>query len=301
MPITSTAIGTDLPPHVVEVSVRRLLAYAAAVGELGPHTFDDAGGHTLVAVPAFCAALEWPVLSSPARVAALGLRPDEVRGAVLAGQDSTFHRTIGPGDRLRTSGCIAGLRQTRAGVLVTTRLDTLDDDDLAPVTTTWHHAMYRGVRLAGTELDQADSSPPPTPLAEPLREVRVGIPPEAAHVYTECTDIWNPIHTERRAALAAGLGGIILHGTATWAIAGREIVRACAGGDPSRLRRLRARFAAPVVPGTTIRIVFGDPGPDGEVSFEVRIPNGDVAISHGLAEIGPSGVGRTSSSGHPAP
>ena len=38
--------------------------------------------------------------------------------------------------------------------------------------------------------------------------------PAAAHVYTECARIYNPIHTSRRAARVAGLGKPLLHGTA---------------------------------------------------------------------------------------
>ena len=41
----------------------------------------------------------------------------------------------------------------------------------------------------------------------------------AAHVYTEGARIWNPIHTDAAVAARAGLPGIILHGTATLALA----------------------------------------------------------------------------------
>ena len=36
----------------------------------------------------------------------------------------------------------------------------------------------------------------------------------AAHVYTECARIWNPVHTDTAVADRAGLPGLILHGTA---------------------------------------------------------------------------------------
>jgi acyl dehydratase len=42
---------------------------------------------------------------------------------------------------------------------------------------------------------------------------------EAALVYTECSRIWNPIHTNPAVATRAGLPRPILHGTATLAMA----------------------------------------------------------------------------------
>ena len=53
--------------------------------------------------------------------------------------------------------------------------------------------------------------------AQPRNEIRVPIGAGAAHVYTECARIWNPIHTDTAVTAKAGLPGIILHGTATLA------------------------------------------------------------------------------------
>jgi hypothetical protein len=57
-----------------------------------------------------------------------------------------------------------------------------------------------------------------------------------------------------RQALAAGLADIILHGTATWALAGLVILRRYADRDVWRLKRSRGRFTGMVIPGETIRI-----------------------------------------------
>ena len=104
------------------------------------------------------------------------------------------------------------------------------------------------------------------------------------HAYTECADIWNPIHTERQAALAAGLPDIILHGTATWALAGREIVREHCEGDASRLKRLFGRFTAMVIPGNDITVALSRPA-EGAIGFTVFNHQGQPAISDGLAVV----------------
>jgi acyl dehydratase len=115
--------------------------------------------------------------------------------------------------------------------------------------------------------------------------VTIAIPREMPHVYTECASIWNPIHTERAVALAAGLPDIILHGTATWALAGREILRAYADADPRRLRRLHGRFRGMVIPGTEITVEHAARR-DGGVHFLVRNDRGEPAIDQGYAVVG---------------
>lgn len=89
-----------------------------------------------------------------------------------------------------------------------------------------------------------------------------------------------PIHTEREVALAAGLPDIILHGTALWALAGREVIRTCCSGDPTRLKRLSGRFTATVIPGYDFELVCEEPL-DGVVGFTVGNHEGRAALSNG--------------------
>lgn len=286
MPVAASAIGTVLPSRVTDVTARMTLAYAAAVGETGTRTFDDAGANPVVAPPAFCVVLEWPVVSAPLRREALGISQDEARRSVHVEQDSTFHRVVRPGDRLVTAGRIVAVRQTRAGALVHTHLHTSDAATGLPVVTSWHASLFRGVEVSGS--GSAVLAPPRQhdTMPAPTHDVTIRIDRALAHVYTECTGIWNPIHTERRAALAAGLPDIILHGTTTWALAGREIVRRLGGNDPERLGRLRAWFGAPVIPGTSITMHLADVV-DGRVSFAVSAADGRPAIADGVAELRP--------------
>jgi acyl dehydratase len=283
MPVRAGALGAELDPVTVDVTARWTLAYAAATGFLFPRTFDDAGPEPLVAPPPFCVRLEWAVLL-PGRGTVLGLSEVERLRAVHVEQDSTFHRPVAARDRLTTSARVVAIRQTRAGALVQTRLVTAEAASGAPVATSWHTAIYRGVPVEGADgrVEDAPAFPAaPGPLA---RATTLAVPREAAHVYTECAGIWNPIHSERRIALAAGLPDIVLHGTATWAMAGREVLASHASGDPTRLRRLRARFVSPVVPGTDLAM-WQAAGAAGDVHFDVTSAHGETVLADGYARV----------------
>ncbi len=276
-------MGLDLPASRELLSVRRLLAYAAGIGDVSPRVFDDR--RELIAHPALCVSLEWPVASHPELAKQLGASGDELLRGVHAVQDSLFHRPLRPGMDLVTQGRTVGARETRAGALTTARFETADD--AGPVVTSYSQTMFRGVALEGgdREIDAAPALPAFEATGDEVT-TPIFVPREMPHVYTECARIWNPIHTERRVADAAGLPDLILHGTATWALAGRELIAAHAAGDPARLQRLRGRFGAMVVPGTTIHVHWqpGAPTSSGlAVAFRVTNERGEEAIREGMA------------------
>ncbi|MEE2776624.1 MAG: MaoC/PaaZ C-terminal domain-containing protein [Acidobacteriota bacterium] len=284
MPVAASAVGGRLETHREELSVRRLLAYSAGLAATGDPTFDDDRHDGIVALPPFCVSLEWPVVSSPLSRELTGTALEESRRGVHASQDSFFHRPMRPGDRLETRGAIVGLEDTKAGARMTTKLETLDASTGEAVVTSYSQSIFRAVPVAGESrmLEPIPAVPTNGDFAGGS-EVRIPISRQLPHVYTECAKIWNPIHTERVVALAAGLPDIILHGTATWALAGREIIRHYCDGDPRRMRRLHGRFRAMVIPGSEIRVLHLQK--DDGVHFEVRNDSEQAAITHGFAEI----------------
>ena len=285
MTISASAAGRDAGSVTEEATARRVMAYAAGIGAEDECYFDDERG--AIAHPAFCVSLEWPVVSGPGYLAAIGRSADAPRGAVHVLQDSRFHRTVSAGEKLMTKARIAQVRQTSAGVVVTSCVETSGASTPEPVVTTWTAAMFLRDTLDGAP--SANEVPPElrndadVSVASP-RRLAIPTSPGLAHRYSECASIWNPIHTERAAARAIGLPGIILHGTCTWALAGQALIHAAAGGEPRRLRRLAGRFKASVLPGDVLELEFGRES-EGLWQFAVRTPRGDLAITHGVAEI----------------
>ncbi len=294
MAIPANAVGREAGSATTGASTRRLMAYAAGIDAADECYFDDLRAGGIVGHPAFCASLEWPVVSGAQYLAAIGRVPGSPRGAIHVMQDSRFHRPIRAGESLRTSARIAQVRQTGAGALVTSCVETRAEQSGTAVVTTWSAAMFLRESVTGESsnselppslLDDADVTAPKQPSV--LIETARGL----AHRYSECASIWNPIHTERAAAHAIGLPDIILHGTCTWALAGQALIHAVGGGDPRRLRRLAGRFKAMVFPGERLELDYGQEtghaeghADAGVWQFALRTPRGDLAITHGVAE-----------------
>lgn len=107
--------------------------------------------------------------------------------------------------------------------------------------------------------------------------------PEQALIYRLSGDT-NPLHADPATARAAGFPRPILHGLATFGIAGHAVLRTLCGYDPGRLLGMGGRFSAPVFPGETVRTELWRE--DTLASFRLRVLERDVvAISNGHAEI----------------
>lgn len=127
----------------------------------------------------------------------------------------------------------------------------------------------------------------PAPHALPLRApdgvVDFATRPEMALIYRLSGDI-NALHVDPDFAKAAGFPRPVLHGLATFGVAGHALLKALCGYDPTRLTAMAGRFSAPVFPGETIRTEFWRDG--NVVSFRARVMERDVvAIDHGRAEV----------------
>jgi acyl dehydratase len=282
MPLSADIVGRPLPEQVIRVTPRMALAYAAGIGDDNAVCYDDTRPD-FMAHPAYCVSPEWQVVIAN-RSSGLGLKPEEAVRGVHAGQNTAFHRPIRPGIAVRVGGEIVEVRATGAGALARSRLRTTNAETGELLVETLTSSMYRGVAVSGDNRTLgaiADITETWTAQAEATDDV-IALDRWFAHRYTECANIWNPIHSERQVALAAGLPDIIVHGTALWALAGRALIRAYAPGQPQRLEALAGRFSAMVLPGTPIIVRHGRMG-DGAIAFTVLNEAGQTAISRGVA------------------
>jgi acyl dehydratase len=129
-------------------------------------------------------------------------------------------------------------------------------------------------------------APAPHPIPERAPDAICDLPtrPEMALIYRLSGDV-NPLHAEPEFAKAAGFPRAILHGLATFGVAGHALLKALCNYDPTRLTAMAGRFSAPVYPGETSRTEIWRDG--SVVSFRARVVERDVvAVNNGRAEIG---------------
>ena len=285
VPLSSEIVGRSGEPLVHTLDARWTMAYAAGLGDANPLYMDSRARPDLLAHPMFPVCYEWPLFLSPRYLPATDdLAPDERLRGVHATHDLRLHRPVRAGMAVKTTATVVAVEARRPGAYQLTRLDTVELDGDA-VTTSWYGTLMRGVAVLGGDRALPDLPVLPDAPAggSSGEDIAIPVAAGAAHVYTECARIWNPIHTDAAVADAAGLPEIILHGTASIALAVSRLVDRVLAGRADAVTRVTARLGAMVpMPSTlTLRILEGTPQ---ATLFDVLNEKGEPAVRNGLLE-----------------
>jgi acyl dehydratase len=196
----------------------------------------------------------------------------------------TLHRPIPPSGTVIGRGRIIDLldKGKDKGAVLYAERTIIDKKSGEPIATMTSAAMLRGDGGFGGK-PGPQPAPHKLPDGPPACHVDIKTFANSALIYRLSGDR-NPLHADPEAAAAGGFKTPILHGLCTYGVAGRAVVKACCGGDPTRLKSLQVRFSSPVFPGETIRTEMWPSGV--EVSFRARVLERDVVVlNNGLARV----------------
>jgi acyl dehydratase len=259
--IGADIVGREARAETVHIDKRWIMAYNAALGEVSatPH-------------PLFPVCYEWD--ATRALRESTGLQALNAQ-LVHAQHDIVVHRPPRTDEVLTTVARVVAAGQRRPGAFVTIRL-TAHDAGGEAVSTSDYGMLYRSVALEGDSRGIEQFEDPPRHSGELKRVGEVQVAATAAHVYTECARIWNPIHTDPDYARDAGLPGIILHGTATLAF---SVSRVISFFRQNHVSRVRCRFAGVVLMPSTLSVHAVDDGTS--IAFETRNERNEPVIERG--------------------
>ncbi|NUZ06131.1 MaoC family dehydratase N-terminal domain-containing protein [Schlegelella sp. ID0723] len=200
-------------------------------------------------------------------------------------QRVTLHRPLAPEGTLIGRSRVVGIADKGAGKGALMHVEkTLSDEASGALVATSEQVLFLRGDGGFANVGGGDAPAPALPATpERAPDVELDLPtrPDAALLYRLSGDV-NPLHVDPAFAARAGFARPILHGLATYGIAGWGLVRAFCDGDPARLTSIAARLSAPVYPGETLRLEAWREG--GEVAFRCRVVERDVVVlSHGRA------------------
>jgi len=279
MPINPERILSHRLPEILHSYVERdAILYALGIGLGADPLYEEDLTYLLETrlkvLPTMAVILATPGMWM--REPALGI--DYVR-LVHSAQSAVFFRPLPPRADVVASARIASLHDRGAGrgaILVVERIivDATSGDTYCILRQT---LLLRG--------DGGYGGPPP-PSDEAIsipgrtadRRLSIATSRRAALIYRLSGD-WNPLHADPAAALAAGFQRPILHGLASYGIAGLAVCRAL-GVPADHLRSLSVRFTGIVTPGD--RLDFSNWREGDDAYFEARVED-RVVLGRGHA------------------
>jgi acyl dehydratase len=213
-----------------------------------------------------------------------GLAPDFSR-LLHVGYDVHATRPLRPWDVLQVRSVLDHAAQKGAGLLLSGRLVGL----VAGEAVIEAHSVFfvPGQQRAAPGVSAGPPPPalPSAPKAPPDHRVDWVMGADQSLRYAAASLDDNPIHLDPAAARAAGHPDVVVHGLCTLARAAQTLLARVAFGDPRGMRRLGARFVAPVFNGQALTTVIWRT-PTG-AAFEVRGPDGAPVLTHGVATLDP--------------
>jgi acyl dehydratase len=279
MPLNRACIGKRYPATTTVVTREAVEAYARACNEINPCYFEPAGARRPVAPPLFAVVVTWiPLLAA---VTDPDLDADLLR-LLHTAQDMHLRVPIRAGDAIVAEAEITAIDSQPTGEALTIALNASNQHGEV-VTQILFNALIRGRR------GRFERPPSETrQLSPPMAQVTETIDRDQTARYAEAAGDRNPIHIDETVAKMAGLNGIIVHGLCTMAFAARAVIDQACDADPTRLRRLAARFSRPVFPGESITTSIwpGDSRHNLQIfSFLTANRQNQAVIRDGLAEV----------------
>lgn len=237
--------GATYGPYRYEVDLEKVHEYVVATGD-DPDRWTDTAPPGFVACPLFVVA---PALLSDPRVIETG--------AVIHGdQRFQWHRPLEVGTVGEVGGEVTRVRRRGDATFVGFHMEwTAGDGPIAQGS-----SMFVVVQSGAAGGQPTVAEPAPDEKADGARSAsRVDLVR-----YAGATRDWNPIHWDHESAVAAGLGGIVVHGLLQTAWMIQEAVGPSPiedRNDPysplpasTPLRTARFRFREPLRPATAVTI-----------------------------------------------
>ncbi|GAA3037184.1 MaoC/PaaZ C-terminal domain-containing protein [Streptomyces glomeratus] len=189
-----------------------------------------------------------------------GIEVDLAR-VLHGGQTLTLHRPVPVAGTATATGRIAAVYDKGTAAILVMRTEVADTD--GPLWTNDAQIFVRGEGGWGgdrgpstrpdSRLRSSGGTPTQPPTGDPDKTVERPVREDQALLYRLSGD-WNPLHADPEFAKLAGFERPILHGLCTYGMTLKAVVDTLLGGDVTRVRSYRTRFAGIVYPGETLRI-----------------------------------------------
>jgi len=267
--------GLKFAPIVQRYDARDSALYALSLGMGSDPTDEDElpyvyEGRGPLAVPSQCVTLCWPPFWHREPAADIAWR------RILHGEQRfVLHRPV-PAEALVEAEhrVIALVDKGERGAVLYTSHAVKEQTTGAPLADMTAAVFLRDDGGAGG-FGEPPTLTRPLGQARPIAAYDYKTSTQAALLYRQASRDYMPIHADPDVARQAGFERPISHGLNTFGLACRAALKHFAPRRPEKLISMSVRFAAPAVPGDTIRIELID---DGGVRFRARALERDVVV-----------------------
>jgi len=210
-----------------------------------------------------------------------------VRAGVHGMHDVHFFAPLELGSMVRVEGRRQAVKQTSAGVAITSDLRVLNQQGELLIQHFWTGMMVGGKTSEEFGENPPDHSFPPEARENPVGSFTLEVTRDQGFRYGGASGDRNGHAIDDSIAKSEGFPGKIVQGLCTFAMCSGAVVKLIGDGNPDNLSRIAGRFSSPMFPGSTLTVDVFDAGRNEaggrKIAFEAT-SNGVIVVKHGRAE-----------------
>lgn len=274
MPIDLSAVGKKLNPTTHTYTERDVMLYALGVG-CGTGDLQFTYERDLKVLPTFAVIPAFPAMLN------LGGAMEVNPAMVLHGEQRIeLGGPIPTNGTVVTTPTITAVYDKGKAAVVVVETDSVDGKG-KHLFRARSSIFVRGEGGFGGERGPSGPRNVP-PDRKPDQSISYATLPQQALIYRLSGDM-NPLHADPDFAAMGGFDRPILHGLCSYGLAGRAVLAAFCGNDPTRLKSFEVRFAGVVFPGETLTTDMWQVAP-GKIVLTARTDRGP-ALAEAAAEV----------------
>jgi acyl dehydratase len=278
------AVGATFGPIEAEITADETIVYARATNDPNPEHLEGR-----LTPPVFTVKTIFQLYMEAGRGSIPQGAVRNARGGVHGSHDLYLHRPLVPGAKVTCTADTAHASNAGSGAQVSQHL-VIADESGAPYVEHYWTTFYMGGEVDPGGPPLAPHLTPEGAQDRPIGSWTTQVADAQGPFYAAASGDHAPMHLDAEAAKGMGYPGRFMQGLCTFAMCSNAVIAVAAGEDPTKLRRLAARFSAPVFPPADLTVELFDAGTtaDGRraVAFEASTKaNGATVVKHGWAEL----------------
>ena len=283
VPINSDIVGKATKPFHYRVTFRNLTNYSAAVFNGNPLYYDNRAGGP-AAHPLFPVRISWQMVERLDSLWDIKFPVDLSSHLIHQAEYIELIKPLKAGDELEVCGTLISLMPHKLGAKMAIRFDYTDNSGMELVKE-YVSAILLGVKVTDEgrsikKIAQIERFE----IKEDYQSAKIEVSALDSYLYDGCSEIVNPIHTDRYYARSLGLPGIILQGTATLARSISSVINHLPNNDPRKITVVAGKFSGYVLPPDSLTVKFIKKSSD-EYYFETVNSNNEYVIRGGYIKV----------------
>jgi len=281
--IDSSIVGSCTKPFRYLVNFRHLTNYSAALFDENPLLYEN-GEDAPVMHPLFPSRISWQMVERLDLLWDVRFPVDLRDHLIHQGEYLEILQPLKPGNELKVKATLISLRPHKLGVKITIRFEYCNKSGVQLIKE-YVSAIVLGVRCSddGRSIGEIPQMERRQITGDYFSEI-IEISALDSYIYDGCSDIVNPIHTNREYARSMGLPGILLQGTATLARSVSVISKHIPGAH-AKITALAGKFTGYVLPPDRLTVNFIK-NASGDYFFETLNRKNEYVIRGGYLKIG---------------